>query len=855
MKRLLSLCLLTVFVTLSVKQSQAQSAYFYPEGTKLDMRIPSPSSFLGYQIGEWHTRHDRIVAYFQKLAEVSDRATIQLIGHTNEKRDQVVLTITSPANHARLDEIRRNHLLLSQPGKAPSNLEDMPAIILLGHNVHGNESSGAEAAMLEAYYYVANTDPEIIKYLDEAVIMIDPSFNPDGRDRHANWANMHKGFPPVADPIDREHNEVWPGGRSNHYWFDLNRDWFPLAHVESRNRVRFFHGWRPNVLTDYHEMGTNSTYFFEPTKPFGSENPVVPRSNYEVLNVVLANYFAKALDEIGSLYFSKEQFDNSYVGYGSTYPDIHGGLGLVFEQASSRGHVQRSSTGDVTFAFTIRNQLRTALATVKGTVENRLLFHKHMKEFYETALTEADRNPVKGYVFGDKDDFGKTNKFLDMLLAHQIEVYKLERDFQSGNQKFALADAYFVPHGQAQYRMVRSVFENVTSFYDSAFYDASSWSMANSYNMPYAEVRGSSLATSNRVLNTPSQLRPQVKKSDYAYVFEWKDYNAPKALRILNLYGVITQVATKPLKIQTQESGEMEFGYGSISIPVQFQTLEPEKLYDAIIIAATYAQIPIYSVNTGFSKAGVDLGSGSIVTLNPPKVLMVIGQGTTSTEAGEIWYLLDSELSMPITKVDAGDIGRVNWDEFNTLILVSGSYNFGENNLNRLKQWIREGGNLIAVKGAVNWAISNGIASEKYVEGAGYPMPVRGDYANASNFRGPNSIGGVMFATDLDITHPLAYGYTRRYLPVYRNHSTMIQPSANPFNTVAKYTQNPLLSGYISGHNLNKLKGSASLLVAGSGRGKVIMFVDNPNFRGTWFGTNKLFFNALFFGGIINANP
>jgi hypothetical protein len=368
--------------------ASAQNNYFFPAGVSFDPAIPSPEQFLGYPVGDWHTRHDRIVSYFQELARVSPKAHFQIIGYTNERRPQIVLTITSPENYARLEEIRKEHLKLADPSQSVS-IANMPVIITHGYNVHGNEPSSSEAAMLTAYYLIASQGEEATKTLKDAIIHIDPNYNPDGRDRHSNWANMHKGFPPVADPMDREHNEVWPGGRFNHYWFDLNRDWLPLAHVESQNRIEFFHQWLPNVCTDYHEMGTNATNFFEPTKPYGSENPVVPRPNYDQLNPLFAKYFSKALDDIGSLYFSKENFDNSYPGYGSTYPDIHGGLGLVFEQASSRGHVQQSSTKVVTFAFTIRNHVRTSLATVRAGVDNRELLLKHQQEYFKSALDDG----------------------------------------------------------------------------------------------------------------------------------------------------------------------------------------------------------------------------------------------------------------------------------------------------------------------------------------------------------------------------------------------------------------------------------------------------------------------------------
>jgi len=275
---------------------------------------------------------------------------------------------------------------------------------------------------------VSGQSREVQSALEDAVILIDPALNPDGRDRFTTWANAYVGDPMVSDPLDAEHNEMWPRGRTNHYWYDLNRDWLPLAHVESQARIDFYHQWYPNVVADYHEMGTNSTYFFEPTKPFGSENPIVPRDNYDRLNNLFAGYFHEALDEIGSLYFTKELFDNSYPGYGSTYPDIQGALGLVFEQASSRGHLQDSRMGKVAFAYTIKNHLVTSLATVRASVGEREVLLKHLQNYFGSALNEGKSNPVKGWVFGDAHDDGRNRAFVDLLLRHKIKTYALDED-------------------------------------------------------------------------------------------------------------------------------------------------------------------------------------------------------------------------------------------------------------------------------------------------------------------------------------------------------------------------------------------------------------------------------------------
>lgn len=832
----------------------AQNSYFFPTGASFDPAIPSPEQFLGYPIGEWHTRHDRIVSYFQELARVSPKAHFQIIGYTNEHRPQVVLTITSPENYARIEDIRKEHLKLADP-KQSVNLTTMPVIITHGYNVHGNEPSSSEAAMLTAYFLVAAQGPEAERTLREAVIHIDPNYNPDGRDRHSNWANMHKGFPPVSDPMDREHNEVWPGGRFNHYWFDLNRDWLPLAHVESRNRVEFFHQWLPNVCTDYHEMGTNATNFFEPTKPYGSENPVVPRANYDVLNPLFAKYFAKALDDIGSLYFSKENFDNSYPGYGSTYPDIHGGLGLVFEQASSRGHVQKSSTKEVTFAFTIRNHVRTSIATVKAGVDNRELLLKHQQDYFKSAQEEGRKSPIKFYVFGDSKDQSRTHAFADLLLKHRIETYQLNADVSAGATRYEKGKAFVVPTDQVQYRMVRSLFEKVTSFHDSVFYDASTWTMALAYGLPHDALNATAKVTmGSRV--TPESLVPTpapVEKATYAYLIDWNEYYAARALYFLLSKNVFVKTAFKPFSASTQGINR-KFGYGTLVVSVADQNLSADELFSVMKEASASTGLDIHATNTGFSLEGIDLGSNNIRTVQPPKVAMLVGEGVAATDAGAVWFLLDSKLKMPITKVNTTQFNQLRISDYNTLILVSGNYSvLGESGVTKIKTWVQQGGTLLLMKNAVSWAINNKLIEEQLRKEEEKKEVKRMDYVSAGDYQGSRAIGGSVYQANLDITHPLGFGYTKRDLSVYRNTTVFIEASKSPFNTVIKYTGNPLLSGYIHPINLERIRNSVSLQVSALGQGRAILFIDDPAFRGYWYGTNKLLFNAVFFGGLISS--
>lgn len=846
MKKYLSLLFLGLLFSLSVS---AQEAYFFPE-EKFDPSIPSPSQFLGYPIGEWHTRYDLIVKYFEKLDAVSELAQLQTIGYTHEHRPKVILTITSAKHMSNLEQIRQKQQQLADPSQALPDLSNMPSIIHQGYGVHGNEPSSAEAAMLTAYWLLASQS-ELAKNLREnAVVHIDPTLNPDGRDRHSLWANSNKGFPAVADPLDREHNEAWPGGRTNHYWFDLNRDWLPLAHPESKVKVAWYHQWYPNVTTDFHEMGVNSTYFFEPTKPYGSENPVVPRKNYDDLNPKFAKYFAKYMDKIGSLYWSKEVFDNSYPGYGSSYPDMNGGLGLVFETASSRGHIQNSQRGDITFAFTIRNHVVNSLATMEAALDNRVYMHDYLREFFTGAIAEGTKDPVKQYVFGDETDASRNRLFVQFLLDHKIKVYENSADLTAAGQIFKKGSSWIVPTKQAQYRMVRTMFEYVTTFSDSVFYDASAWTMAAAYGMPFAPAPIAKLGTAINETSVPTHAFPEGKA--YAYLIRWTDYYAPKLLFELQQAGVHVEAMHQNFSSQTQD-GKVDFGRGTLMIPMGFQSQNSEVIAQTIKTLAAKNGQKVYAVQTGLNLAGVDLGSNSVSAVQQPKVIMLVGTGINASEAGEIWNLLDHQIGMPIAKVNMEQFGRLNLHGYNTLILPSGSYgSISEGQVNHIKDWVSRGGTIISLKNASLWLNQKGITKEEAVTSA----PEKGTnalpFATRNDSEGAKEVGGSIYLAELDLTHPIAYGYTRSTLPVYRNTDIFIKPAVDKYLTPIRYTDNPHLGGYISTANLESLKQSASVVISPSGQGRVIHFFDSPNFRGAWYGTNKLFFNAIFHGNAMD---
>ena len=848
--------LLAVALLCGAAPVSAQNDYYFPAGEAFDPSIPSPAEFLGYEIGEWHTRHDRIVAYMQELARLSPRASYQSIGTTYEQRAMPVLTVTSPENLARLEEIRQAHLRAIDPAQPDPGPGERPAIVHLGYNVHGNEPSSAEAAMLTAYWLVAGQSPEVQRYLREGVYHVEPSLNPDGRDRHTHWANMHRAEPPVADPTDREHNEVWPGGRTNHYWFDLNRDWLPLENPESRARIEFHHAWRPNVVTDYHEMGTSSSYFFEPSEPHGSWNPLLPDEIYTDITFAFARYWAAALDGIGSFYFTKEVFDNTYPGYGSTYPKFLGGLGLVFEQASSRGHVQQSSHhGELTFAFTIRNHVRTSLATVQAAVEQRARMHDYQRRFFESALAEARDFPVNAYVFGHPHDASRNREFLDLLLRHRIQVYTLANEVRANGYTFAPGTAWVVPTRQPMYRMVRTIFERTSEYADSLFYDASTWTVSLAYGMPDGELRGR-VDAGTQVTAVPEAVGAgTVPRASYAYVLDWSDYYAPRALYRLLAQNVRADVAFEPFRLVTNE-GERTYPRGSIVVPVERQTVDAVALHDLVRAAATDAGVRFQAVSSGYVAAGPDLGSRRFRPVTLPRILMPIGEGLSANEAGQLWHLLDTKMAIPMAKVDPDDWARVDLSSYDVLVLVSGNHDYIEGErLEALRRWIRAGGTLVATRTATRWAVRNGLAPNTTLvdEEASDSARTRRDYADAVEVQGAQQIGGSIWQADLDTTHPLAFGYFDRRLAVWRDHTLFFESSANRYSTVAQLTAEPHMSGYISDENLERLRGSPSVVIDQLGRGSVVLLIDNPNFRGYWLGTNRLFLNALLFGSLIEV--
>lgn len=815
--------------------SQLDANYFLDANHPYDPAIPTPASILGYEVGEWHVSHDKLVQYMTTLAASSDRVSIENRGATYEDRPLLLLTITHPDNHKDIERIREEHLQLSAPNSESLRVEEMPIVVYQGFSIHGNEPSGANAGLMVAYHLVASQAAETEQLLREAVILFDPSYNPDGLQRFAYWANTNKNKTLTADNNDREYNEVWPRGRTNHYHFDLNRDWLPVQLPESQSRIESFSKWLPNILTDHHEMGTDETFFFQPgiqSRVF----PLTPKMN-QTLTKKIGVFHAAALNKIGSLYYTEESYDDFYYGKGSTYPDVNGSIGILFEQASSRGHIQNSDNGVLTFPFTIRNQFTTALSTLEAAQNMRVELLSYMRKFYSDARQEADKNKFKAIVFGQEKDPVSSYELAKILKRHHIDVHELSKPYTHKGKTYLPEGSYVIPLEQKKNKLIRGMFETLTRFEDSLFYDVSGWTLPLAFNMKYDFVNTTSIAGPkiNRLKAPQGKL---MNSSNYAYLFEAHSYLTPAAIYELMERGIRVKVTLRPFSTNGKQ-----FDYGTYVVPAQNQSVNGEMVTQIITSVAEKYHLQVIGVDTGLME-GIDLGSRLLETLELPKIAMLVGDGVRSYDAGEIWHLLDTRYNIPLTKIDIRDMSFVDLSEYTHFILPSYSGDRLNFYKDTLKEYVEEGGTLIGYRYSVEWLKENEFIDISFKKFDPQAKGIRFDQRD--DWEGAQEIGGALFNTQIDRSHPINYGVPGNTLPIFRNTSLFIEPDANSYNNPIQYTNKPLLSGYISEEKIALLKNSVPFQSQELGEGKVIIFTDNTNFRAFWYGTNRLLANAIF---------
>ena len=818
-----------------------------PDGVTYDDAVPSPEDVLGYRIGERHTLPHEVVDYFRTVAEASPRVTLEEHGRTYEGRALVHAIVTSESNHGRLDAIRAaNRRLSDEPGSVTdAELEGMPAVAYMNYSIHGNEGSGTEASLLLLYHLAAGRGDAVASVLDSAVVIINPMLNPDGRDRFADWVNRNRGGVAVADPQDREHDEAWPGGRTNHYWFDLNRDWLPLVHPESRGRVAVYHEWRPQVLTDYHEMGSERTYFFMPGVP-SRTNPFTPAVNQELTGEI-AEYHARYLDGIGALYYTREGYDDFYYGKGSSFPDAQGTVGILFEQASSRALERETQNGLLTYAFTVRNQILASFSTLEAVVDMRERLLRYQRDFYADAGDWARSHPSKAYVISTAERRTRAQALAALLQSHRIRVHALARDIEVDGRRFRAGEAYVVPVDQPQARFIAGIMEPVTEFQDSIFYDVSTWTLPMAYGVRYGTLRDGPGGALGDVLPAiePDGGELVGGTAEYAYILPWDRYFAPRALYRLQDVGVRARLMTTPFAADV-DGAMVELERGALVIPVAQPDVDPNAIHATVREAVERDFVRVYATDSGLTPAGYDLGSRSAAVLDQPRIALLTGDGASSYSAGATWHALSERFRIPVSLLDVDAVGDADLSRYNTLVLAGGGY--GNLDAEAVAAWVRDGGRLVALGDAAEWLVEHELLEAEPVEAE---LEGRFDdvaWGDLSDARGAQVIGGAILGITVDPTHPLAFGYSGT-VPVFRDGEHAYRGTAGPGTVVARYLDQPVLSGYVSGPRRSQLAGTDAILAQGHGAGSVIAILDAPNFRGFWYGTNGLFMNSVFFGG------
>lgn len=800
--------------------------------------VPKPQEVLGHVVGARHTLPSKAVEYFERVGSVSDRVVTHSHGRSFQGQRLVYAVVTSPSNHARLSEIAAdNRRLASDPNSvSDSELEGMPAIIWMGYGVHGNETSAMESAILLLYHLAAAQGGEIDRVLSESVIIIDPCYNPDGHTRFVQWVNDNRGGVPTADSQDREHSSPWPGGRTNHYLFDLNRDWMPNQMPETQARLPVYNYWRPQVVADYHEMGTNSTYFFQPGIP-DRTHPLTPQRNQD-LTEEIAVFHRRALDSIGSLYYSREQFDDYYYGKGSTYPDINGAVGILYEQGSSRALLAQASRGLMTYGFTIRNQIATSISTIEAGIELRRDLLQYMRDFYR----EAWSAPNDYYVLDARNAPLRAHELVKVLLSHEIEVLVNESRAAHGGESFEPGSLFLVPRRQMQSRLLEAMFDQPTEFDVEGFYDISAWTLPIAFDVPFSvssQRPQGMTAFAGQEPASPAAPR----RAEYAYVMRWHELDSPRALYHVQSKGVLTQLWLNSAIIDGKRLEP-----GMIIIPVVQFDVPSDAVHEAVLEAAEAFHVEFFALDSGASQdAGnrVDLGTGQSRVLRMPSVALLGGQGTSANEVGEMFHLITERWRIPVSLIDATRVPSIDLSRYNVIILATGSYSSAIEEA--LSTWTAQGGTLLAISGGANWLAQRDMMGASPISVRRAPRPEPRTYQELRERPGLPGIPGSIMRVEVDTTHPIGYGLSP-VIGTFRANSTFFNPPNVSGVVVARYAQDPVYAGFVPSELAAAAAGRPAIIARRRGAGSVVAVFDSPSFRAFWFGTNLSIANAMFFG-------
>ena len=822
-------------------------------------QVKSPDEFLGYKIGTRYSPHWKIVSYFQYVAANSSaNVKLEQYGQTNEGRPLLLSFISSAENINRLEQIRLNNLRLANLArdKAAPIEEGAPAIVWLSYNVHGNETSSSEAAMMTLWALVDPSNTKTKDWLKNTVVIIDPCINPDGRDRYVNWFNSIVGKNMNPTLSAREHREPWPGGRTNHYNFDLNRDWAWQTQIESQQRIKMYNQWMPYVHVDFHEQGINNPYYFAPAaQPYHEVITQWQRDFQQMIGKNNAKYF----DANGWLYFTKEVFDLFYPSYGDTYPIYNGAIGMTYEQGGgpAGGLGALTDEGDtLTLMDRAMHHYTTGLSTIEISSLNAARLVKEFRKFFNDAVSNGVGEYKTYLVKNNIADRERINALTTLLDKNGIQY-----EFAGGNSRgtfsgynyFTAKEDMFTIEGgdlmvqsqQPGSALIKVLFEPKSRLVDSNTYDITAWSLPYVYG---AKAYGSKTKLESSPGSRPSMIINNTGDA-YGYVIRWQGVQGVKTLTQLMQQGVKVRFSETPFELNNQQ-----FERGSLIIIKKGNEKFGSSLSLIVNQVCNANNVKVNSITTGMVDKGFDFGSSKIHFIKPPRVALLTGEGVGSNSAGEIWHFFEQQIDYPVTLINANDFARINWNDYDVMIMPSGNYRFlnEKTSSDQLKDWINKGGRVVALEGAVaqlaktDWAIK-----AKKADDSG---DKKDPYASLEVYEErereflKSNIPGSIFKVQLDNTHPLAFGYPGFYYTLKQDDVLYEFIKEGGWN-VGVLKKDSQVSGFVGSSLKDKINDALIFGVQDMGGGKIVYLADNLMFRSFWENGKLMFCNAVFIIG------
>ncbi len=820
--------------------------------------IPTPDEFLGYKLGDRFTPYARILDYFNELMKRSNLITVHQFGETYEHRPLVLAVITSPKNRAELERIRQNVIALADPNatsqaRAAEIAHSTPAIAWLAFGVHGNESSSAEAAMLVASTLLR--DPDAAKILDNAVVLIDPLLNPDGRERYVQWFIRSRGATPDANPESFEHSEPWPGGRFNHYLIDMNRDWSWTSQQETKARVAEYRRWYPQVFVDFHEMGPNSTYFFPPdAKPI---NANLPRDVEKWLEV-FGRANAAAFTAKGWPFFVAETFDLFYPGYGDSWPSLHGAIGMTYEVAGGgRGGstVTRDDGTTLTLADRIQRHYTTGIMTLRTTAahaEELLLYTHNAMRSQAAAGQNTFLIPPTSPNFQALIEMLRRQSIQIDMLSAPLTIRATRVDAETAESQTFPAGTAVISTKQPLGGLAQTLLEKSPTFTKgfveqqrqkteadepNDFYDLTSWSLPLAMNV---EAFVTSSPISREVHPFERAVVPAFHAAAYGYLIDGNDPNVYRAVGRMLADGVKFSISEEPVAV-----GDRSFARGTIIVLKGTNRSDVDSVLERMARNLDVALFPLESGWTG----GTAFGSGKIHFVRDPKIALVGGSGVSATSYGMLWYTLDVDTPIPHSNLLVDALRGVDLSHYNVLVLPDGAAyadHLGKNGIARLQGWVRNGGTIVAIKGASAFLRDKDVEISKLKL---WEPPKKKEEEKTPQEERYNEfrIPGATFRTTMNERSYLTFGTTRSPYVLIEGTNAYLPVAHKVDNIVTVTKDNSLVSGVAWPESIERVKSSVYLVSEPFGKGKVITFADEPHFRLFWRGTLPLFMDAILY--------